>query len=465
MNPVDSILALQWLFLLYFIGINSGYILLNLLSIRTLRSYMEAENLDDMPRFYSGYEPPVSLLVPVYNDENRIADSVRSLLQLDYPEYEIIVINDGSTDRTFAALEREFSLVAFPEAYWQRLHGKGVRAIFRSTAHPNLRVIEKENGGKADALNAGINASRYPLFCAMDQDSVLRSDSLRRLAQPFVENPDTVAVGSMVRIANGCAMERGFISAIGLPASRLALLQIVEQLRTQLFGRLGWSLFNAVLIISDSFTLFRKESVVEAGGYHTGAIDEDMELIVRLHRLQRLRGARYQIAYLPDTLCWATVPETLSLLRKRRSRWQHGLADSLALNLPLLFHRNGGTVSWLAFPFIMVLEWLGPVIEVAAYILMLAGFALGVVSVPALVIFLLVAIGFGMLLSVSSLALEELSFHLYPRPRQLALLLLVAFLENLGYRQLVALWRVGGIMQRLGSSLRGKTVVLREAHA
>ncbi|HVS27515.1 MAG TPA: glycosyltransferase [Burkholderiales bacterium] len=454
MSAADWIIILQWFFLLYFIGMNCGYILLNLLSIGTLKNYMEAKDLGDLPRAYSGYEPPISVLVPAYNEEAAIAGLVRSLLQLEYTEFEVIVINDGSKDDTLATLQREFSLLVFPEAYWQRIKGPGVRAIYRSSVNPSLRVIDKENGGKADALNAGINASRYPLFCAVDTDSILQRDSLLRMAQPFVENPDTVAVGSMVRIANGCEVREGFLADIGLPRNRLALMQIVERLRTLLFGRLGWSFFNAVLIISDALTLFRKESVVEAGGYRVDAIDEDMELIVRLHRLLRLRGARYQITYVPDTICWTRVPENLSTLKRHRSRWQHGLVDSLALNLPLLFHRKGGMVSWLAFPFITLFEWLGPVIEVTGYLFMISAFALGLISVPAFAIFLLVAIGFGMLLSMSSLALEELSIHLYPRPRQLAVLLAAAFLENLGYRQLVALWRSLGLMQRLVYSLR-----------
>ena len=446
MNWTALLNGLQWFFLLYFLGINVGYILLNLLSIRALKVYMEARSLAELPA-YSGYEPPISILIPAYNEEATIVALVRSLLQLDYPEFEIIVVNDGSQDGTLAVLQNEFSLVLFPEAYWQRIKGKGVRAIYRSTTNSNLRVIEKEHGGKADTLNAGINASRYPLFCAVSADSILQSDSLRRAAQPFLENPLTVASGGTVRIANDCEVQNGFITGIELPKSGLALMQIVEGLRTFLFGAMGWSTLNAVLIISGAFGLFRKETVIEAGGYHTGTSGEDMELIVRLHQVLRLKGSQYHITFIPDPIFWTKAPENSSALKTKRVNWQRRLAESLTLNMQLLFHRKGGAVSWLAFPFVMIFEWLGPMFEVMGYIFMISGYALGLISWQVFSVFLLVAIGFGMLLSVTALLLEELSFHIYPKTTQLAKLLIAVLLENFGYRQRVSLWRFIGLLR------------------
>ena len=224
----DVVLTAQWVFLLYFIGLNCGYLGLNLLSLATIQGYLDAHSLDDLPRVYSGFEPPVTVIVPAYNEEATIGASVHSMLQLNYPEYEVVVVNDGSRDGTFAALEREFGLVPFPEAYWRRVETKPVRGIYRSVRHPSLRVIDKENGGKADALNAGINAARYPLFCGVDADSILERDSLRRVIEPFMEDPLTIASGGTVRIANGCEVEGGFMTKIGLPTNPLALLQIVE---------------------------------------------------------------------------------------------------------------------------------------------------------------------------------------------------------------------------------------------
>lgn len=446
MSVNEWVQAAQWFFMLYFIGINVGYVMLNLLSLGSLKRYVEAHSLDDMPRGISGFEIPVSVLVPAYNEEATIGSSVRSMLQLDYPEYEVIVINDGSRDGTMDALRREFALVPFPEAYWQRLPVKPVRGIYRSRMHPTLRVIDKENGGKADALNAGINASRYPLFCGVDADSVLERVSLRRVVEPFLEQPRTIASGGTVRIANGCTVDSGFLTSVGLPRNPLALFQIVEYLRAFLFGRLGWSPLNAVLIISGAFGVFRKDVVVRAGGYRTDTVGEDMELIVRLHRLHRTGNIPYRIVFVPDPVCWTEAPETLRVLKNQRVRWQRGLAESLTLNIGLLFHRRGGAAGWLAFPFMVVFEWLGPLIEVAGYLFMVLAFSAGLVSLEALVTFMLVAFGFGLVLSVSSLLLEEISFHIYQKPGQIAVLLLTVVLENFGYRQLNSAWRLWGLL-------------------
>lgn len=436
----------QWVFLLYFIGLNSGYLLLNLVAFVNLKHYMAGHSLDDLPHGYIGFELPITLLAPAYNEAATIAASVRSLLQLDYPEYEIVVINDGSKDGTLEVLHREFALTPFPEAYWRRLPVQPIRGIYRSTTHPNLRVIDKENGGKADALNAGINAARYPIFCAIDADSILQRDSLRRAVMPFLEDPDTVAAGGTVRIANGCEVRGGFLHSIGLPHSPLELMQIVEYLRAFLFGRLGWSPMNGMLIISGTFGLFRKDMVVAVGGYRTDTVGEDMELVVRLHRHHRQRGERYRITFVPDPICWTEAPGTLRVLKNQRVRWQRGLAESLSLNMGLLFHRRGGTCGWLAFPFMMVFEWFGPVVEVAGYVAMTAGFLFGMVSTDALIAFIAVALGFGLMLSASALLLEEMSFHLYPKPRQLATLMVAAVAENFGYRQLNSLWRLVGLV-------------------
>ena len=440
-----ALLAMQWAFLAYFVLLNSGYLLLNLLSLVSLRRYIDRHSLDMLPRASTGFDPPISLLVPAYNEEATITASLRSLLQLDYPEFEIVVINDGSKDGTLDELKREFDLLPFPEAYRRSVPCRNVRGIYRSTQYLSLRVIDKENGGKADALNAGINAARYPLFCAVDADSILQRDSLAKVVRPFVEDPLTIVAGGTIRIANGCRISGGFLTEVGLPDRLLVRFQVIEYLRAFLFGRLGWAPLNAVLIVSGAFGLFRKSAVVEAGGYRSDTVGEDMELIVRLHRIYRQRGTPYRITYVPDPICWTEAPETLKVLRSQRTRWQRGLAESLAMNRSLLFHRRGGAPGWLAFPFFVLFEFLGPVLEIAGYALIVVGTALGAFSWTAFETFMFVAISFGLMLSVTALLLEELSFRLYPRKLHLLGLVLAAIIENFGYRQLVAFWRLQGM--------------------
>lgn len=439
----------EWVFLLYFIGLNCGYLTLNFLSLFSLSKLMRARMIDELPQIYSGLTPPISLLVPAYNEQASIASSIHSMLQLSYQEFEIVVINDGSKDDTLKVLEQEFALIPFPEAYRQQLKTQPVRGIYRSTLYNNLRVIDKESGGKADSLNAGINAARYPLFCGVDADSILQRDSLQRVAQPFLEDPRVVAAGGSIRIANGCQVSNGFLQKVDLPKKILPLLQIVEYLRAFLFGRMGWSPLNAMLIISGAFGLFKKEVVIEAGGYRTNTIGEDMELVVRIHRLYRRAKKPYRIVFVPDPVCWTEAPEDWTTLKNQRIRWQRGLLESLSLNFGLLCHYRGGVAGWLAFPFMLLFEALGPVIELAGYLFMLALFLSGTISSQALWVFLFVAIGFGILLSVSSLLLEEMTFHIYPHHRHLLLLLLIVLLENFGYRQINSWWRFIGIVRWL----------------
>lgn len=444
---IDWLWWTQVFFIGYFLALNGGYLALNLLSMASLRAYMRRRSAlgDEVP--YLGVEPPISLLVPGYNEEATIRTSVRSMLQLQYPDFEVVVINDGSRDRTLEVLREEFDLVPHPEPMRLTVAHKPIRAVYRSRRYANLRVIDKDNGGKADALNAGINAARHSLFCAVDADSILQRDSLLRVVQPFLEDERTVAAGGTVRLANGSEVRGGFLVRAGLPRNWVARFQIVEYLRAFLLGRLGWSPLNAVLIISGAFGLFDRDRVLAVGGYSTTTVGEDMELVVRLHRWHRERRIPYRIRYLPDPICWTEAPEDLGTLGSQRSRWQRGLAESLTRHAPLALSPRAGAAGLLAWPFMALFEWIGPLIELAGYAVMLGGFALGVISPAALVVFLLVAIGMGILLSVNGLLLETLSFRVYARKREMLAMFAMAVLENIGYRQLNTFWRCRGMWQ------------------
>ncbi len=442
MQYIDS---LNWLFLFYFVGLHSTYLLLTISSMIYLPRFMREHSTEQLSPLHADFEPPVSIIVPAYNEAATIAASVRALMQLEYPEYEIIVINDGSTDDTLHVLIDEFNLQEFPEVTRVQIKTEEVRNIYRSVQHADLRIIDKHNGGKADSINCGINASYYPLFCCVDADSVLERNSLKKVVRPFIEDPLTVASGGVVRILNGCTVKDGFIEKVGLSRNLLALFQVIEYLRAFMFGRLGWTPLNALLIISGAFGVFKKQLVIEAGGYRTDCIGEDMELVVRLHHTLVKKGKPYRIHFVPDPVCWTEAPEKLSILQKQRVRWQIGLAESLMSNLPLLFHRRGKAVSWLAFPFFLLFECFGPLLEVTGFAIVTYAFVVGLVPNEFFIIFTLLAVGLGMLSSVISLSLEEVSFRTSNNVSELALLFIVAIVENLGYRQLNALWRVKGI--------------------
>ncbi len=453
MTAILQLGAIEWVFFAYFIVIYFVYGMLNVFAVFRIRRYLEINEFTASENVFSSLDIPVSVIIPAYNEEASIVTSVRAMLQVEYPDYEVIVVNDGSTDETLQKLVSEFMLQPFPEAYRKRVPCAAVRKIYQSARFSNLRVIDKENGGsKADAMNAGINVCRFPLFCAVDADSILQSDSLRRAVRPFLEDPDTIATGGTVRIANGCTVRGGFLESVALPTNFLALVQVVEYLRAFLYGRMGWAELNAVLIISGAFGVFDKEAVVEVGGYHTTAIGEDMELTLRLHRHFSESGRDYNISFVPDPICWTDAPEDLATLEKQRIRWQHGLGQSLSMHKDLFFNWRSGPVGWLAMPFFLIFELFGPLVELAGYVYMLVAAFNGWISWDVAGIFFGLAIGLGMLLSTGALVLEEMSFHVYPRVKDLLKLFLVAVLENFGYRQLTLIWRIKGLI----GWLRGK---------
>ena len=436
---------MTWLSLAYALSINAIYLTLTLMAARALYRNRQYRLIQDMPLAFSLQELPISVLVPAYNEETTIEATVNSILQLAYPEFEVIVINDGSKDGTLQVLQEAFGLLPFPEAYRVQIRTQEVRGIYRSTRHANLRVIDKANGGKADSLNAGINASRYPLFCGVDADSILQRNSLQQVVQPFLRSPHMVATGGTIRAANGCDVRGGHLNEVHLPSNPWALFQVVEYLRAFLFGRLGWSSVNAMLIISGAFGLFRKSTVIEVGGYRTQTIGEDMELVVRIHHEMRRQGRPYRIEFVPDPVCWTEVPEDRTTLRNQRIRWQRGLSESLTRHWGLMFSRRGGWPGWVAFPYMTVFEWLGPVVEFGGYLWMFYAWWAGFLSWEAFTFFLLLSIGLGIVLSIAGLVLEQMSFRMYPRWKHICALVLVAVFENLGYRQLNSWWRIVGL--------------------
>jgi cellulose synthase/poly-beta-1,6-N-acetylglucosamine synthase-like glycosyltransferase len=447
MSTAEFILIVQVVFFVYFVLLNGSYLILNLIAgVRMWRITQERE-ADNAPRPYEALEPPISIIVPAFNEERTIVQTVQSLLLLNYPVYEIIVVNDDSKDTTLDTVISELGMVSFPEASQQVLESKPVRSVYQSTRFPHVRLVDKENGGKADSLNAGINASRYPLFCCIDADSILQRDSLQHLVKPFLDDSRTVATGGTVRVANGCQVKDGLLIQAGLPKNLLGLLQIVEYLRAFLFGRLGWAPMNAMLIISGAMGLFDKNKVIKVGGYRSDTVGEDMELVVRLHSAMSEAKIPYRIHFVPDPICWTEVPEDLKTLKTQRVRWQRGLCESLMANRDLFLKLKGGAAAWVAFPFMMIFEMFGPIIELLGYVFVVVLFILGLTTFKTMLVFLMMAFGLGVLLSVTALVLEEMSFHIYPRPVHMLTMFGIAILDNFGYRQLNALWRLIGLVK------------------
>lgn len=444
----EIILKFNIFIIYYVISINFIYFLQLILSAFSLYRYIRKIRYSDYQNYTTSSNMiPISILVPAYNEEETIVDNVKSLLYLNYPEFEVVVINDGSKDNTLEKLIESFELKLIDQPVRTLLKTQKIKGVYRNLDIPNLVVVDKENGGKADALNAGINVSRYPIFASIDADSILETDSLVRVIMPFIEDKETVAVGGIVRIANGSKIRRGLIQKVDLPKSRIALFQIIEYLRAFLTGRMGWDALNSLLIVSGAFGAFRKDVAIEVGGYTTGTIGEDMEIIVRLHKFMRKQKRKYKIKFIPDPVCWTQAPENLKDLKSQRRRWQIGLMDSLFRHKEMFFNPKYGVIGLYAYPYFFFFEMLGPIIEVVGYILVPLSYIFGILNVRYFILFFAAAVLYGILLSVGAILLEEYTFNRYPYLSQVLKLTLYAILENFGYRQLTSLYRFEGIFK------------------
>lgn len=441
------LIVLNWLVFAYFLIVNGTYLALNVVAYRALRRYNFIRAVSDYDRpFYSTFYKPVSIIVPAYNEEKTIVESVRSILSLRYPEFEVVVVNDGSDDGTLAALREGFGLEASAEAYTYDVPCGEIRSVYGSAAYPALKVVDKDNGGKGDALNAGINVSSFPLFCSIDADSIIDAWSLLQIVKPFVEDHRMQAAGGVIRVANGCLVGSGELREVRLSSRWLVRFQVVEYLRAFLFGRMGWSSLRSLLIISGAFGVFRRRAAVEIGGYRTDTVGEDMEMVLRLHRTMSRDRDEYRVTFLADPVCWTQVPEDLSSLSRQRRRWQKGLAESLAMNRGMTLNPRYGSVGLVGFPFFILFELLSPVIELGGYVIFVLSLILGILNTPFVIAFLASAVLLGILLSTSAIFLEEISFHKYPDLRDVLVLFCFAVLENFGYRQLTVWWRLRGLI-------------------
>jgi cellulose synthase/poly-beta-1,6-N-acetylglucosamine synthase-like glycosyltransferase len=439
MSGWDSVyVSTQFFVLAYFALLNLLYALFGYLGLRTVVNYArESSQLFLKDLLERDLELPVSILVAAYNEGRTIVASVDSLLSLSYPEFEVLVVSDGSTDGTVDRLIEAFALVEQPRIYRRVLLTQPILRSFRSLRHPNLIVVEKIRGGRADALNAALNHARYPLIAAVDADSVLDGEAILRASRLFLEDDRVVAVGGTVRPVNGADVEQGKVTTLRMPRKWIERFQILEYARAFFTGRAGWSYFDALLIISGAFGLFRRESVMQVGGFSTETVTEDMELVVRLHKHFRRARIPYRILFTPDPICWTEVPSTIKVLRRQRNRWHRGLWETLWLHREMLFNPRYGRLGFVAVPYFLFFEALGPVVEMAGYIVLILGLFLHILFIEFAILFLALSVLYGMLLSQMAVGIETLLLSRYPRVRDRMILVAAAFLEFIGYRQIL----------------------------
>ncbi len=451
----------DWAMLVYFLAINSSYAGLILLAAHEFhrraqtRSYAGHE--DDL---VNPFTPSVTVIMPAYNEEAGIVQAVKAMMSLRYPRLEVMVVVDGSKDNTLGVLQEAFDLVDVPMVVPTGIETRvPPKAVYAPGNGSPLVVVAKENSGRADSLNLGANLATMDLVCFVDADSILDSEALLNVVKPFVDDPErVVATGGVVRAANGCTIVDGRVVRVGMPQGWIARIQVVEYLRAFLLGRAGWSKLQSLLIISGAFGVFRRDVLIEVGGLDATCIGEDAELVVRVHRYMRENGRRYRIAFVSEPVSWTEVPASARVLARQRRRWARGLAEVLWRHRVMMLNPRYGRIGLFAFPWFLLFEFGAPFVEVLGTPIVLLGLVLNVVNLYFALLFVIAAFGYGFLLSLTSLAVEELSFHRYPDWHDLFTAVAAAFIENFWYRQLVGVWGLQGIW----AALRGHEAVWGE---
>ena len=428
---------------------NSCQVAMGIIASHRLWRYLRGRTVRNLalPRRLAS-PPMISVIMPAYNEGVTIVQSVRAVLALEYQPLEIVVVNDGSSDHTLAVLERTFHLLPAPLAFPQPLPSAPLRGIYRSSDAPALLVIDKQNGGcKADAANAGINASSGAFVLIIDADTILEPDSLGRASMKVLEDPTTIAVGGYVAIANGCRIENGKVLDASMPRNWFARFQVVEYMRSFFLFRAASAWGNGVSLISGAFGLFRRAAVIDAGGYDVHAIGEDMDLTLRLHALFRARGEPATIAFVPFLVCWTQAPEDVASLRAQRTRWRRGLLQVLWRHRSMIGNPRYGFVGGVVLPYTAIIEGLGPLLESTGYATATVAMVVGLLNWYHYGVLWAVSILFGAAVTLLAVLLNDVATRRYQRGRDLALLIAIAVIENAGYRQLNAWWGVVGTLQ------------------
>jgi len=438
--------ALFW----YYLATNLAYLAMLIIALKTSAQHqrrLESHRLSwlkDTPM-----TPPITIIAPAHNEEASIRIAIRNLLELDYPQLEIIVVNDGSRDRTLEELRDEFRLRAVRAVYVSEVKSAPVRGLYRSDVDSRLLVVDKEAGGsKADAVNAGLNAATSPYVCIVDSDSVLERDALLRIMVPILEDPKrVVAVGGIVRVLNGSEIEKGQLRRVRLPRKSIEAIQVIEYLRAFLIGREAWAQGNMLTIISGAFGLFRTDLVRAVGGYRARSIGEDMDVVARMHRHLREKKVDYEIRFVPDPMCWTEVPSDLRSLARQRARWQKGLLDVLWPNRDMLFRPRYGRIGCFALPYLWVFELFAPIMEIAGITTIILAASLGVLSREFFLQFMIFGYAFATVISIGSVLQEEVTYKRYNDWKDVVRLVSYCFFEHFPYRQLHMIWRLQGLWQ------------------
>lgn len=427
----------QYLFLFYAFLVISSYVILAFFSFKEMRAYMKKNsfvNYSDITA--SKLAPSISIIAPAYNESLNIVANVRSLLSAHYVNYDVIIVNDGSKDDSLEKLIATYQLVKVDYLVNERIKTKPLRAgVFKSTnpAFEKLIVVDKENGGKADALNVGLNISQNSLVACIDVDCLLLEDSLQKMVKPFLEYTDrkVIASGGVIRIANSCVIENGKLMEVNFPKKMIVQMQILEYLRAFLLGRMAWSRLNGLLVISGAFGMFDKEIAIKVGGYDRNTVGEDMEIVVRMRRHMEEEKIKYKVAYIPDPLCWTEAPDSYKIFISQRNRWTRGTIETLKEHKVIGFNYKYGVLGLLSYPYWFFFERMAPIVEALGIVYFILLLIFRDMRWEYVLAFFLAAYLSSVIFTLSAVFTEELTYNEYRKKGVGIKFVIAAFLEPL----------------------------------
>lgn len=437
-------------FLIYSVFIFSTYLILSLFSAIALAQYIKRNKYTDLGSILSSpLSPSISILAPAYNEANTIIENARSLLSLHYVDFEVIIINDGSKDDTLRKMINEYQMEEVDYAINYEIPCNPIKAVYKSSnqAFSKLILVDKVNGGKADALNAGMNISTKQLFTTIDVDCVIEHDGLLKMVKPFLDQKEEriIATGGVVRVANSCEIEDGRIKSVELPKDLLPRFQVIEYFRAFILGRMAWSKLNGLLLISGAFGMFDREIATKAGGYNKHTVGEDMELVVRMRRYMHDNNmGKYRVTFIPDPLCWTEVPSSTKVLGGQRNRWTRGTIDTLWMHRVMFLNPKYGRLGMISFPYWVFFEWFAPYVELFGYAYFFVLFALGQINFLFFITLFIYVYTFSVMFSMFAFLFEEVSYYQYKKKSDILKLIFTAMIEPIIYHPLVVFWEIRG---------------------
>lgn len=445
--------------LLYSVVLVASYLFIGTYSIGETKNYINRNSFTDY-RILAGsaQAPSISIIAPAYNEGATIIENVRSLLSIHYTNLEVIIVNDGSKDDSLQKLISAYNLYPAEYFVYQQIRTKNIRNVYKSrnNIYRKLIVVDKENGGKADALNVGVNIAKNNYIVCIDVDCILEQDALLKLAKPFLENSGqrVIATGGVIRIANNCEIEGGRLINVRLPGQFLPRVQTLEYIRAFLLGRMAWSRLNGLLLISGAFGAFDREIVIKCGGYDHKTVGEDMELVVRMRRYMEELNLPYKVAFIPDPLCWTEAPASFKILGRQRNRWTRGTIETLRMHRIMFFNPRYRLLGMLSYPYWFFFEFLAPIIEFVGVVGFLIFSFFGLVNWAFFITLLVFIFTFGFLYSVFAILMEVLTYNQYKRTKDILNLILTAFLEPFAFHPFVV-W----------SAIKGNIDLLRKKNS